>query len=99
MATARGISCFRLGRRSMRVVFNGSIKKGLEMQKLIKYEGESVFLMFSARGQARRATRSTSPLSSRFASVKALLILGNQISFNMFTSYSHAPAFRPLPLA
>jgi hypothetical protein len=42
---------------------------------------------------------STSPLSSRFGAVKALLILGNQFFSYMFTSYSHALAFPPLPLA
>jgi hypothetical protein len=70
-----------------------------EMQNLLKYEGKTQFSGCLDKLKQRGHEGSTSPLSSRFGSVKALLILGNQFFSNMFTSYSHALAFLPLPLA
>ncbi len=73
-----------------------SIKSRLKKPKLPKYEG---ICALRCQSDIRCGSGFKSPLNFLFDEVKALLILGNQFFSDMFTSYSHAPAFRPLPRA
>src|ERR1700756_601824 len=96
MAVMRGNPCFLGRRRLVNAAPIGNIKKRLKMPNLPKYEGKYAS-RFSVLDPGQLG--SISPLNFRSLTVKALLILGNQSSSDMFTSYSHAPLFPPLPRA
>ncbi len=84
----RGTSCFLPGHRFERRASTPSIKNGLKLSKLPKYEGKC---LFRAQLVNPCAMELTTRSSFRFTGVRALLILGNQI----FLRHVHILFTRP----